>query len=230
MRPGSAVRKAAKAAVLPAGAVSRRRTGDLVILLYHRVGAGEGEITLSPQAFARQLAHLAEHERVLSLDVALRGDPGGGVVVSFDDGYRDFAEQVVPLLDRYRIPAVLYLTTGLVAGEEGHGGSEALTWPQLGDAVASGLVTVGAHTHTHADLSRASEHDAERELRRSKELIEDRLGVPCRHFAYPWADRLRSGRLGGPPPLRLGGLGRLEDQPPGPHRPLPARAHPGASQ
>lgn len=187
MRSGSAVRKAAKAAVLPAGAMSRRRPGDLVILLYHRVGAGEGEISLSPQAFARQLAHLAEHERVLSLDAALRGDSGGGVVVSFDDGYCDFAEHAVPLLDRYRIPAVLYLTTGLVAGEAGRGGSEALTWAQLRDAVASGLVTVGAHTHAHADLSRASEHDAERELRRSKELIEDRLGVPCHHFAYPWA-------------------------------------------
>jgi peptidoglycan/xylan/chitin deacetylase (PgdA/CDA1 family) len=49
------------------------------------------------------------------------------------------------------------------------------------------LVTVGAHTHNHADLSRADEAAAEGEMRRSKELVEDRLSVACRHFAYPWA-------------------------------------------
>jgi peptidoglycan/xylan/chitin deacetylase (PgdA/CDA1 family) len=57
----------------------------------------------------------------------------------------------------------------------------------LQDAVTTGLVTVGSHTHSHADLSRASEREAEEEMRRSKELIEDNLQAACRHFAYPWA-------------------------------------------
>jgi peptidoglycan/xylan/chitin deacetylase (PgdA/CDA1 family) len=57
----------------------------------------------------------------------------------------------------------------------------------LRDAVDTGLVTVGSHTHGHVDLSRADERQADEEMRRSKELIEDRLGVACRHFAYPWA-------------------------------------------
>ena len=179
----AAARKAIKAAALPPGLARPRRPGDVVVLLYHTVGAGGGEIDLPARVFERQLAALAARERVLTLDQALAGDPRGGVVLTFDDGYRDFYDRVLPLLDRFRLPAVLYLATSLV-GEPSQG---RLSWSQLREAVASGLVTVGSHTHTHADLSRASEKDAEEEMARSKSLIEDHLGVPCRHFAYPWA-------------------------------------------
>ena len=192
----SLARKAVKAAMLPGGIVTRRRAGDVVILLYHRVGGRGGEIDLPAGVFERQLAILVERERVVTLDQALSGD-GGGVVVTVDDGYRDFHDTVLPLLARYRIPAVLYLATG--------------------------LVTVGAHTHGHTDLSRASEQVCQDEMARSKELIEDRLGVACRHFAYPWAvasptadrvarrlfdsaalDAWRTNRAGAIDPWRLG--------------------------
>ena len=176
-------RKGTKAAVAPLGVFSRRRRGDLVILLYHRVGKGAGEIELPAAELDRQLEHLAEHERVVALDHALEDRDGGGVVVSFDDGSRDFADGALPLLEKHRVPAVLYVATGMIAEE----GGEGLAWSQVEDAVASGLVTIGSHTHSHADLSRADEWTSEDEMRRSKQLIEDRLGVACRHFAYPWA-------------------------------------------
>jgi peptidoglycan/xylan/chitin deacetylase (PgdA/CDA1 family) len=209
----SLARKAVKAAVLPGGVVTRRRPGDVVILLYHRVVGLGGEIDTPPALFERQLEALVEHERVLTLDQALAGDPAGGVVVTVDDGYRDFHDTVL-----------LYLATGLVAGEgPGPDDPDALSWGQLAEAVATGLVTVGAHTHGHTDLSRAPEEVCRDEMARSRELVEDRLGVACRHFAYPWAvgspvadrvarqlfdsaalDAWRSNRAGAVDPWRLG--------------------------
>jgi peptidoglycan/xylan/chitin deacetylase (PgdA/CDA1 family) len=183
----SLARRAVKAAVLPSGIARGRRHGDVVILLYHRVGGGDGEIELPAALFERQLATLAEQERVLTLDQAVASGDGGGVVVTVDDGYRDFHDTVLPLLVRYRIPALLYLATGLVAGEDDSDHPEALSWSQLAEAVATGLVTVGAHTHGHTDLSSAPEGVCRDEMARSKDLVEDRLGVSCRHFAYPWA-------------------------------------------
>jgi peptidoglycan/xylan/chitin deacetylase (PgdA/CDA1 family) len=176
-------RRVSKTALLPLGWAGRRRPGDVVVLLYHRIGPGTAEIELPPELFASQIGHLAARERVLTLDQAVAGGGSGGVVVTFDDGTRDFAETVVPLAVENRVPVHLYLATGLVAD----GSAGGLTWSQLNDAVSTGLVTVGSHTHSHADLSRAEEREAEEEMRRSKELIEDRLGRSCEHFAYPWA-------------------------------------------
>lgn len=175
-------RRASKAALLPFGLADRRRPGDVVVLLYHRVGPSRSEIELPAEALGQQLHELATRERVLTLEDAV-ADGHGGVVVTFDDGTPDFHGTVLPLLVEHRVPVHLYLATGLVANDAGDG----LTWSQLSEAVSTGLVAVGSHTHSHADLSRANERDAEEEMRRSKELIEDRLGTPCDHFAYPWA-------------------------------------------
>ena len=183
---GSVFRRLSKAAVLPLGIHQRRRRGDLVILLYHRVGVGNREIDLSAEAFERHVRYLAERDRVLSLDQALTDGDAGGVVLTLDDGYRDFYDHVLPTLVRHQVPALLYLATGLVDGEGEEADGDRLVWTQLEEAVSTGLVTVGSHTHSHANLSRGGMTTAREEMRRSKELIEDRLGRGCRHFSYPW--------------------------------------------
>jgi peptidoglycan/xylan/chitin deacetylase (PgdA/CDA1 family) len=174
----------AKVGVLPLGIAGRRRPRDVVILGYHRVGVGRSEIDMQTSVFGRQLDLLAAKGEVRSLDDALRD--GGGVVLTFDDGTRDFHERVLPLLAERRLPAVLYLATAMPDDPEPLRLGPGLSWSMLEESVATGLVTVGSHTHTHADLANASGSQAEEEMRRSKELIEDRLGVACRHFAYPW--------------------------------------------
>ncbi|MDQ1467467.1 MAG: hypothetical protein QOH10_1882, partial [Actinomycetota bacterium] len=91
-----------------------------------------------------------------------------------------------------------------------------LSWSALRDACATGLVDVGSHTHTHAVLDRLPPGRVGDELDRSKQLIEDRLGRPCRDFAYPKAlppsahadiavrERFRSAALAGTRPNQSG--------------------------
>ena len=177
-------RKALKAAALPLGVFDRRSPDDLVVLIYHRVGTGGREIDVSAGDFERQIELLARTGRARTLDAALE-DGRGGVIVTVDDGFRDFHEVVVPTLVRHGVPAHLYLATGLVRDEGGP--SDGLTWAQIQDATSTGLVSIGAHTHSHADLREASERAAHSEMARSKDLIEQHLERACRHFAYPWS-------------------------------------------
>jgi peptidoglycan/xylan/chitin deacetylase (PgdA/CDA1 family) len=177
-----------KVAALPIGAATRRRPGDVTILCYHRVGAGRREIDVPAPRFEEHLASLAAEGNVRPIDAALAA-PGGGVVLTFDDGFRDFHDVVLPALIRHRLPAVLYLATGFVDAGDPRSGvepSEALTWSMLAEAASTGLVTIGSHTHGHVDLSRAGDAQSDEEMRRSAELVEDHLGAPCSHFAFPW--------------------------------------------
>ena len=174
------IRRSFKAAALSAGLVSKRDRGDVVVLLYHRLGSARTEIELAPERFDRHIAALSRSGRARKLDDAL-ARPDGGVVVTFDDGTPDFYEHALPILVKHRVPAVLYLATAEIQASRG-----SLSWDQIAEAVETGLVAVGSHTHSHADLSRLNAVEAEEEMRRSKHLIEDRLGIQCKHFAYPW--------------------------------------------
>lgn len=185
----------------------------VTMLIYHRVGAGTGtETDIDAAVFDRQLAHLAEHHRVITLDEAaaelaggrVAGPPGAetaahsptdgsagtdrAVVLTFDDGTDDFGAHVVPALARHGLPATLYATTHFIeSGERFPWGAAPTSWPELREAVAGGLVTVGSHTHTHALLDRLGRLDVADELDRSTDLLRERLDVDPVHFAYPKA-------------------------------------------
>lgn len=173
----------------------RRPRAGVVVLLYHRVGGSSDlEVDLPATLFAEQMAALAERTRPVALDdalAALAGPAADGpprVVVTFDDGTADFAEVALPILERYSIPATLYLATAFAdSGEPFPAGGRPLSWAALRDTLSTGLVTVGSHTHTHALLDRVPVAVAEAELDRSRELIAERLGAPADHFAYPKA-------------------------------------------
>ena len=90
----------------------RSRFGHSVrILMYHRF----------PQEsrFEAQCAHLRKHYQPVSLSEAVaclgagKPIPGHLVVVTVDDGYRDVLQNAFPILNQYRIPATVFLTTDL---------------------------------------------------------------------------------------------------------------------
>jgi peptidoglycan/xylan/chitin deacetylase (PgdA/CDA1 family) len=63
-------------------------------------------------------------------------------------------------------------------------GAFMLTWQQIKDMVAMGM-EIGGHTLTHCNLPNAGLDDAWREIRQCKLLLEERLGIEIKHFAYP---------------------------------------------
>jgi peptidoglycan/xylan/chitin deacetylase (PgdA/CDA1 family) len=163
-----------------------------VMLLYHRVGGGAPiELDLPSPVFEEQVAVLASTGRVRRLAEVLDGGchrPADAhtVVVTFDDGTADFIEHALPVLERYRVPVTYYVATAHVEEQRPfpHGGTP-MTWEGLREAVSTGLVEVGSHTHRHVLLDRAEDVDGE--LDRSIGLIEERLGVTPEDFAYPKA-------------------------------------------
>jgi peptidoglycan/xylan/chitin deacetylase (PgdA/CDA1 family) len=207
----------------------RPRARGVVVLIYHRVGGGTpSEIDLDASVFDEQMGELARSGRVRTLGDALdelaRPAPVGDVhddaplvVVTFDDGTADFVDVVVPVLERHRVPATLYLATAFV--EDGlpfPGDAPAVTWSGLADACATGLVDVGSHTHRHRLLDRLPPAEVDDELDRSIGLIGERLGRTPADFAYPKSvlgstaaeaairRRFRSAALGGSRPNRFG--------------------------
>ena len=164
------------------------------ILLYHQIEAGLGrEMEVPLDVFQTHLDWMERIGEVLDLETALatRDDPGAEpkFVLTFDDGYEDVYRYAFPLLVERGWPFTIYLTTNPVESRVSlfpDDRAKPLTWDQLGEMMDSGLMTLGAHTHRHADLRIISLDQTAEELETSDRLIQERVGVVPRHFAYPW--------------------------------------------
>jgi peptidoglycan/xylan/chitin deacetylase (PgdA/CDA1 family) len=188
----ASVSLALRRALKVVSAVTDRPLRGPRMLIYHQVGAGNGlEMEVTEEDFRRQGDWLASTGAVVSLEEALSRseDPTPTFVLTFDDGYRDMFQNGFPVLRYHGMPFTLYLTTNPI--ESGtplrdDGRSTPVNWDEVGEMIASGLATIGAHTHTHPDFRRISLAEAEDEMGVSNDLIERRTGIRPRHFAYPW--------------------------------------------
>lgn len=170
----------------------------ITILCYHRFGPRPSSLTVTPQAFEAQMAYLATNGyTVVSLErlpAYLEGRepiPRKAVVITIDDGYRSAYEVAYPILRKYKFPATVFLYTDFV------GAGDALTWPQMKEMTASGLIDMQPHSKTHSNLTarQADERDNNRYRERVKrevdvpvDLLRSQLGVASLVYAFPYGD------------------------------------------
>jgi peptidoglycan/xylan/chitin deacetylase (PgdA/CDA1 family) len=164
------------------------------VLTYHRFGdAHRDPWCVSAEQFEAQIKWLAEQGLAVSLDDIerfVRGEAplkNGAVLVTMDDGFSSWLHIAAPILQKYRVPAVAYITTSFV-GTTHVSGEPYMTWDEVKQLRAAGL-TIGSHAHTHRSVAKLPPAEAQNEGRRSKELLEQHLGEPIHSFAYPFGMR-----------------------------------------
>ncbi len=166
------------------------------ILMYHSVSArGPGPVSVTPETFEDQMAVLRDAGAVgmsVSDYVAARTNhtvPEGAVVLTFDDGYRDFLDEAFSTLQAARWGCTVFLPVVPIDRAEPWdcGDShrrELLTWRDVQDLSARN-VEFGAHSMTHRDLTRMAPDIARAEIVDSGRRIADRTGRAVEGFAAP---------------------------------------------
>jgi peptidoglycan/xylan/chitin deacetylase (PgdA/CDA1 family) len=174
--------------LIPAGRVAV----NVPILMYHyirvnpdprdRLGFG---LSVTPADFEAQMTWLAANgyhpidlqdlERYLG---GARSLPPRPVVLTFDDGYEDFYTTAYPVLRSHHFTAVSYVVTGFL------GAPRYMTVAQVIELDAAGI-EIGAHTVTHADLTRLAAANMRHEVADSRAMLEGLLKHPVVDFCYP---------------------------------------------
>ena len=162
--------------------------------MYHSIsGSAHDRLAVAPERFAAEMKLLAEQQfQVISLESACRRLASGRdlsrtIVLTFDDGLRDFLTTAAPVLRQHNFGATLFVVTGRLgdtarwskAGKK----SVLLTRDELRELRAEGF-HLGSHTVTHADLRTLDDATLERELSESRGEITD-MGETFIPFAYP---------------------------------------------
>jgi peptidoglycan/xylan/chitin deacetylase (PgdA/CDA1 family) len=172
------------------------------ILTYHQVeapplrGTPFRSLVVDPAAFARQLGMLKllgyQGLCMGALQPYLRGEKTGKVVgITLDDGYVNNLTHALPVLARHGFTATCYVVSGQLGGsnvwDAGNGvpAKPLMDESQLKAWVAGGQ-EVGAHTRNHVDLRTLDAAAAREEITGCRDDLEQLLGVPVRHFCYPY--------------------------------------------
>lgn len=175
-------------AIVPAGRSAIR----VPILMYHyiRVNPDPADrlgfnLSVTPADFTRQMDWLAANGyHPIDFD-DLRGYLLGGsqlpnrpVVLTFDDGYRDLYTAAYPVLRAHSFKAVAYIVSGFVNSPSN------VTAEQVVEMDAHGI-QIGAHTVSHADLTKLSAGSLTHEVADSRAALEGLVGHPVLDFCYP---------------------------------------------
>jgi peptidoglycan/xylan/chitin deacetylase (PgdA/CDA1 family) len=171
------------------------------ILMYHSISDEDEsnahayyQTKTSPAVFAAQLRYLRENGyETCSLaravqQVQTQSRTGAKlVVITFDDGYRNFYRDAFPVLNQYSFSATVFLPTAYI-GETtvSFKGTDCLTWSEVRELSRHGIV-FGSHTVTHPQLHQLSVAKIQEEIVNSRRTIEEMLGCAVDSFAYPYA-------------------------------------------
>jgi len=164
------------------------------ILMYHHVGNAALEKPGAAGAlydtftttFEAQMAYLAGcgytpvsiEQMAWALNVGWPL-PERPVAITFDDANQTNFDHAFPILQKHHLFATFFIPTRVV-GTPGR-----LTWDEIAAMQRAGM-RFGAHSLTHAWLTRLSLADARREVAESKTELESHLGVRVNVFAYPY--------------------------------------------
>jgi peptidoglycan/xylan/chitin deacetylase (PgdA/CDA1 family) len=173
-------------------------------LCYHSVApAGPKYLTVSPQLFEEHLRAYSERGLqtgdLSTLERLAAGKPvAPSVFLTFDDGFRDNYETVLPLLRERGMRAFVFVLPPLVDGgaplvwpevaadAERFDSMRSVTWEMLAEMKEGGF-EVGAHTLTHPHLPQLDDERLRDELSESRRRVIERLGS-CETLAYPFGE------------------------------------------
>ena len=180
------------------------RTAEAVFLGYHAIAAnGPRHLSMSPAVFEAQLDFLvAKNYRSgtrADLDALIGGRPlpGKTAFLTFDDGFLDTFEMAAPIMEARGLTGMAFvlprhLDDGATLGWPEVAGEvrryprtmRSMTW-EMAEGLATRGWEIGAHTLTHAQLTKLGDDALAEELGESRRLIAERLGR-CDTFAYPF--------------------------------------------
>ena len=92
----------------------------VVVLLYHRVTTLISDpqlLAVSPDHFRAHLQFLKSNYTLVRFEEDWSKVEKPAVAITFDDGYADNARETLPILEKLRVPATFFVSTGTIGTE-----------------------------------------------------------------------------------------------------------------
>jgi len=162
------------------------------ILCYHSISNDQTIIDVTRRNFIEQLSYLMSIYEIVPLDKIVDYAQGKiefyrpSVAITFDDGYKDLYDNVLPTFRKFHIPATVFAIADQlnIQRDEIENKKPLLSFEQMKEMLKNGW-TIGSHTKTHANLTTLPRYKCEDEVLESKRILENALDCRIDYFAFP---------------------------------------------
>jgi peptidoglycan/xylan/chitin deacetylase (PgdA/CDA1 family) len=174
--------------------------GDIMppVLMYHSVAPQRRDPapwTVSPKRFDQQMRWLSRRGRTgVSMRELLEARRNGSrrdlVGLTFDDGYADFAEYALPVLQRYGFTATVFVIAGRLGGYNTwvEGARKPLMTAGQLRQLAAGKIEIGSHGLHHVSLLSVTDADLSGEIEMSRRVLQEVSDQDVPGFCYPYGE------------------------------------------
>ena len=173
-------------------------SNSIHILNSHFISAKDS----NPELFRNQLIELSKQVEFINFEDAVsmivnKETPKTPLVAfTYDDGFEECHSMIAPVLEEFGIKAAFFINPAFIDGDKVYqsdfvnrkvltSGKKPLTWEMVIDLKERGH-TIGSHTMDHLRLNINDDAIIEYQLKKSKEVIENKISSRCEYFAYPY--------------------------------------------
>lgn len=166
------------------------KKGEVVVLMYHSVGPGNWQFTIKPEIFRWQIEYLKDSgysfisaSELLSILKNHAPVPKRAVLLTFDDGYRDFKEYALPVLKEFNLPSIVFVHTNR-SSDTLNNSLSLLNWVDIRE-IKQHRVEIGNHSNSHPDLKTLSSEELRSDIKKAESVFLNEISEQPRFFAFP---------------------------------------------
>lgn len=179
-----------------------KKNNSARVILYHSISkdsiSDKIEMEVTSHLFENQIKYLLRnnfrfinvYNLIHSLKEKKSNDFNRSILITFDDGFFNNYLYALPILEKYGIKAVFFITVQSIDNGNfnwlsGYNFGRPLKWDEVSKISSKGHV-IGSHTVSHKNLLTLNDSDLKKELCESKKIIEENIKKEVKYFSYPF--------------------------------------------
>jgi peptidoglycan/xylan/chitin deacetylase (PgdA/CDA1 family) len=160
------------------------------ILMYHQVLpqsiAFKNDLIVTAENLDDQLKFIkSNYKTVFFRDLEGSKSLQNKIILTFDDGYYNNLEYLVPLLEKHQLKATIFIPTEFIQNSKYGNDKLYMNFEEL-QSLDSSLVEIALHSHSHQNFSQLSLEESEKDLLKNMELLDENKINYSKVLAYPY--------------------------------------------
>lgn len=160
------------------------------ILMYHQVLpqsiAYKNDLIVTVENLDEQLIYIKNNfKTIVFKDLETSKSVKNKIILTFDDGYYNNLQYLMPLLEKHQLKATIFIPTEFIENNMNGDEKVYMNFDEI-KSLNPNLVEIALHSHSHKNFSQMTLSEAEADLLKNIEILEQNQINFTKVLAYPY--------------------------------------------